>query len=498
MPFDDLIALDAGTLASLVSRRELSPIEIVDAALGAMERLDPLLNAFCTPAADQARETARDLERQIMQGEPVGPLAGVPVGIKDLVLTKGLRTTFGSHLYGDFVPEVDDIAVERLRAAGAIILGKTNAAEFGYGGFGHNPVFPTTRNPWNRDFTPGGSSAGSAAAVAAGICALALGSDGGGSIRLPASFTGLVGIKPTMGRIPLWPGCRDETLPGASGWELIEHYGPLSRNVADAALFLAVTAGPDPRDRLSLPDEGVAWRSAAEAVLPRGLRVAWCPRWAGLPIDPAILELTEAAVCRFERDLACVVEETPSPFGDLIEADRAIVALETDIVGLRKLAHGREHLLSPSVRELLVQKWTAETYTDAITARKGAVNAMTRFMARYDLLLTPTVPVAPFAIDRTGPGLIDGIPVADDAWTPSLYPANLTGQPAASVPAGWTAENLPVGLQIVGRRLDDSLVIMAAAAFERVQPWSDQHPEVSVWNDQTGSRHKSSNSRSTT
>jgi aspartyl-tRNA(Asn)/glutamyl-tRNA(Gln) amidotransferase subunit A len=406
----------------------------------------------------------------------------VPVGIKDLVLTKGLRTTFGSRLDADFVPEQDDVAVERLRAAGAIILGKTNAAEFGYGGFGHNPLFPTTRNPWNRELTPGGSSAGSAAAVAAGLCPLALGSDGGGSVRLPAAFTGLVGVKPTMGRIPLWPGCRDETLPGASGWESIEHYGPLARTVADAALFLEVTAGPDARDRLSLPDEGVGWRAAAQAALPKGLRVAWCPRWAGQPIDVEVLRLTDAAARRFERDLGCVVEETASPFGDLIAVDRAIVALETDITGLRALAQGREHLLSPALRGLLTASWTAQDFTDAITARKAAVNAMTRFMTNYDLLLTPTVPIAPFAIDRAGPGAIGGVAVADDAWTPCLYPANLTGQPAASVPAGWTTGGLPVGLQIIGRRLDDRLVMTASAAVERIQPWSHWHPNVSVWN----------------
>jgi aspartyl-tRNA(Asn)/glutamyl-tRNA(Gln) amidotransferase subunit A len=464
-----------------LKKREVSPVDIAEAAIAAMERLDPLLNAFCTPAPDQARAAARDLERRIARGEPVGALAGVPVGIKDLVLTKGLRTTFGSHLYADFVPEQDDIAVERLRGAGAIILGKTNAAEFGYGGFGHNPLFPTTRNPWNRELTPGGSSAGSAAAVAAGLCPLALGSDGGGSVRLPAAFTGLVGVKPTMGRIPLWPGCRDETLPGASGWESIEHYGPLARNIADAALFLAVTAGSDARDRFSLPDEGVGWEAAARAALPKATRVAWCPRWAGLPIDAEVLRLTEAAARCFERDLGCVVEETASPFGDLIEADRAIVALETDITGLRALAQGREHLLSPSVRALLSQNWTAQAFTDAITARKAAVNATTRFMAQYDLLLTPTVPLVSFPIDRAGPGTIDGIAVEDDAWTPCLYPANLTGQPAASVPAGWTKSGLPVGLQIIGRRLDDRLVVTASAAFERAQPWSDRHPDVSVW-----------------
>jgi aspartyl-tRNA(Asn)/glutamyl-tRNA(Gln) amidotransferase subunit A len=284
-----------------------------------------------------------------------------------------------------------------------------------------------------------------------------------------------------MGRIPLWPGCRDETLTGASGWESIEHYGPLARNVADAALFLAVTAGPDPRDRLSLPDVGVDWQGAVETRLPNELRVPWCPRWADLPVDREVLRIAAAAAMRFATDLGCLVEETESPFGDLIETDRAIVALETDIVGLRKLARNREHLLSPSVQALLTRRWDAEAFTDAITVRKAAVNAMMRFMTKYDLLLTPTVPVAPFVIDRPGPGMIDGISVEDDAWTHCLYPANLTGQPAASVPAGWTANGPPVGVQIIGRRLDDRRVIAAAAAFERVQAWNHRHPELSVW-----------------
>jgi aspartyl-tRNA(Asn)/glutamyl-tRNA(Gln) amidotransferase subunit A len=481
MSFDELAAKDAVTLARLVSARKLSPVETVGAAVAAIERLDPMLNAFCTTAIEQALEAARQLEDRIMRGEDAGPLCGVPVGIKDLILTKGIRTTFGSHLYADYVPTVDDIAVERLRAAGAIILGKTNAAEFGYGGFGHNPLFPTTRNPWNVALTPGGSSAGSAAAVAAGICPVALGSDGGGSVRLPAAFSALVGIKPTMGRIPLWPGCRDETLPGVSGWESIEHYGPLARTVADAALFLEATAGPDTRDRYSLPDEGVGWRDAAHAPLPQGLRIAWCPRWAGLPIDREVLEVAATAAHRFAQDLGCTIEETPSPVGDLTESVRAIVALETDITGLRRLAKGREQLLSPSLGALLTRKWTADEFTDAITNRKALVNAMTRFMEGFDLILTPTVPTTPFPVDRAGPGKIDGIRVEDDAWTPSLYPANLTGQPAASVPAGWTKDSLPVGLQIIGSRLADSMVVTAAAALERIQPWKHRHPKVSVW-----------------
>lgn len=478
---NDLAGLDALSLARLVRAKKVSPIEVAKAALVALERLDPHLHSFCTPAAEQALAAAHALEARIMRGEAVGALAGVPVGIKDLILVQGLRTTFGSRLYADYVPAVDDIAVARLRAAGAIILGKTNAAEFGYGGIGHNPLFPTTRNPWNLERTSGGSSAGSAAAVAAGICPLALGSDGGGSVRLPAAFCGVVGIKPTMGRIPLWPGCRDETLPGVSGWESIEHYGPLTRTVADAALFLSATVGPDPRDRWSLPDEGVRWNDAAAAAPRAGLRMAWCPRWANLPVDPEVLALSAAAARRLGDCIGGNLEETASPFGDLIGADRALIALETDMTGLRRMAAGREDQLSRPLRALLAMNWTARDFTDALTARKGAVNAMARFMESYDLILTPTAPLAAFPIDRNGPGAIAGVPVEDDAWSPCLYPANLTGQPAASVPAGWTRAGLPVGLQIMGRRLADELVIASAAAFERAAPWADRHPPTSIW-----------------
>jgi aspartyl-tRNA(Asn)/glutamyl-tRNA(Gln) amidotransferase subunit A len=475
----ELARLDAVTLARLVRHREVSPVETTAAAIAAMDLLDPQLNAFCTPAREAARLAARHLEARILRGESSGPLAGVPVAIKDLILTKGLRTTFGSRLYADYVPDVDDIAVERLKAADAIVIGKTNAAEFGYGGIGHNPLFATTRNPWDPTRTSGGSSAGSAAAVSAGICPLALGSDGGGSVRLPAAFCGVVGVKPTMGRIPLWPGCRDEALPGASGWESIEHYGPLARTVADAALFLSAVAGPDLRDRHSLPDDGVDWTAAATTRPPRSLRIAWCPDWAGLPVDPEVKRLTEAAAHRFSAATGSVIETVPSPIGDLIETNRAIVALETDLTGLRKLAAGREHLLSNSVRALLAKRWTAEQFTDAITARKGAVNAMARFMTRFDLLLTPTAPLTAFPVDRDGPGIVDGVPVEDDAWSPALYPANWTGQPAASVPVGLSRAGLPVGLQIVGRRLDDRTVIEAAAEVERhcaFNAW----PQISV------------------
>lgn len=470
----DYPGLDAGAVARLVQKRELSPVETVEAALDAVARLDGRLNAIPTLAADSARAAARDLEARILRGEAAGPLAGVPVVIKDLVLTRGIRTTFGSRLYADYVPAEDDIAVARLKAAGAIVIGKGNAAELGYGGFGHNPVFPTTRNPWDLELTPGGSSAGSAAAVAAGIVPMALGSDGGGSVRLPAAFTGIVGMKPTMGRIPVWPGCRDETLPGVSGWESIEHYGPLTRTVADATLFLAATIGPDRRDRWSLPDEVGEWASVQP--FPSGLRIAFCPTWGDTPVEPEVATVVAAAARCFASDLGAEVSETASPFADIVDANRAIVAMETDLTGLRRLAAGREEALSPGLRGLLARAFTAEQFTDAITARKGAVNAMARFMARHDLILTPTAPLAAFPIDRDGPGSIAGRTVADDAWSPCLYPANLTGQPAISVPAGFTRAGLPVGLQIIGDRLADRLVLAAAAAFAAARPFAERRP----------------------
>jgi aspartyl-tRNA(Asn)/glutamyl-tRNA(Gln) amidotransferase subunit A len=473
-------SLGAAEIARQVKAGLLSPVDVVETALSIQQRINTSLHAFCTPTPEAAKEAARTLEARIRRGHDVGALAGVPVAIKDLVSTKGVRTTYGSKLYEDFIPDADDIVVERLKAADAIVVGKTNTSEFGYGGFGHNPVFPTTRNPWNLSLTPGGSSAGSAAAVASRICPIAIASDGGGSIRLPAAFSGLVGIKASMGRVPVWPGCRDPRFPGVSGWESIEHIGPLARSVRDAALMLDVIAGPDSRDRLSIPNEGVGWTVAASQPLRKlGLKIAYCPDWGGIRVDRRVRALVDRAVRRFETDLDCVVTIEKTPIGDFIDCFRAIVALETDIVGLRALSAQRESDLSPSVRALLSKSWAAESFTTAITARKKAVQAMTQFMSHFDLLLTPTVPVLPFAADLAGPGMIESETVADDAWTPALYPANLTGQPAASVPAGWTDQGLPVGLQIIGRHLADRTVVAAAAAFEACQPWIEKLPIIS-------------------
>ena len=284
---NDICRMDAVTLAGKIRSKELSPVEVVDAELARMEKLEPRLHAFCTPTPDLAKETAKSIEQALMAGNEVGPLAGVPIGIKDLVSTKGIRTASGSVAYKDFVPEEDDIVVERLKNAGAIILGKTNVPEFGYSAVGHNPVFETTRNPWNTNLTPGGSSAGSGAAVASGMGPFAIGSDGGGSIRIPAAHSGLYGIKASMGRVPLYPGARDERYPGFSSWEGLEHIGPISRTVADSALMLSVIAGPDDRDRHSMPRAEFEWTECLNGDL-RGLKVAYSPDWGYAAVDSEV------------------------------------------------------------------------------------------------------------------------------------------------------------------------------------------------------------------
>jgi aspartyl-tRNA(Asn)/glutamyl-tRNA(Gln) amidotransferase subunit A len=410
-----------------------------------------------------------------MAGDAVGPLAGVPVAIKDLVLTRGIRTVSGCWAYADFVPDEDDIVVERLKAAGAIVLGKTNVSELGYSALGGNPVFGETRNPWNLERTSGGSSAGSAAAVAAGIGPFAIGSDGGGSVRIPASFCGLCGFKASFGRVPLYPGCRDERFPGVSSWESIEHIGPISRTVADSALMLSVIAGADDRDRHSRPSADLDWLAATSGDI-AGLRVAYSPDWGYAAVDPEVRTIVDQAVDVFARDLGCSIELVHPGFADARGAFRAVVALESDLVGMREMADRLGDRMTPSLRELLQHEWTAEEFTNAVKTRKALANVMWKFMRRFDLLLTPTLAVPAFSIGIFGPERIAGREAGPADWTPFTYPFNLTGQPAATVPAGWTAEGLPVGLQIVGRHLADETVLRASAAFEEAAPWADRWP----------------------
>jgi len=470
MPTDDLGWLSALELAALIREKSVSPVEVVDAALARIERLNPGLNCFCTVTAEEARDAALAAEAAVMTGEPLGALNGVPFSVKDLVFTRRVLTTGGSRLFADHVPEEDGVCVERLKGAGGVMLGKTNTPEFGHKGVTDNPLFGITRNPWNPALTPGGSSGGAGAAVAAGLGPLAVGTDGGGSIRIPASFCGIYGLKPSFGRVPQYPAFR--------GWELFSHTGPMTRTVRDAALMLDAMAGPDDRDRYSLPAAGGAsFLEACDAGI-AGLSVGWSPDLGHAAVDPEVLDLCTQAAVRFES-LGCHVEVVTPTWENPEEIFRVMAAAETHAAWGERLGEA-EGQLDRSLVALLRfgATITLDQYLRASHARHDLWTDVQRFLARFDLLITPTVAVAPFEVGRPGVKEIAGRAVSPLGWIPFTYPFNLTGQPAATVPVGFTAAGLPVGLQIVGRRHADRTVLAASAAYEAAAPWADRKPSL--------------------
>jgi Asp-tRNA(Asn)/Glu-tRNA(Gln) amidotransferase A subunit family amidase len=470
MARDELCWMPAAELASAIKRKRLSPVEVVRSALARIERLNPRLNAYVTVTAEQALRAARAAERALMRrGARLGPLHGVPFSTKDLVITKGVRTTFGTPLYADNVPTEDAPMVERLKAAGAIQLGKTNTPTFGWIGATHNLLFGITRNPWDLDRTPGGSSGGASAAVAAGLGPLAIGTDGGGSIRIPASCAGIFGLKPTFGRIPVYP-------PSAA-WSL-SHIGPMTRTVRDAALMMNACAGPDARDQASLPADGTDYVKALRGSL-KGLRAAWSADLGfAKVVDPEVRAACEKAARRF-RELGCRVEAVnpgwPSPKD----------CWETIFCGgiatrLAPYLPDRRSDIDPGLARIVegALRWPPTRYVQAWFDRLAWAEHVRRFFERYDLLLTPTIAAPPFEVGLDNIREIAGRPVEDYDWIPFTFPFNMTGHPAASVPCGFTAAGLPVGLQIVGRRFADALVLRAAAAFEEAAPWGERRPPL--------------------
>ena len=463
----ELIWRSALELRDLVRKKDVSPVEVTDAVLARLEAVDPALNAFCLVAADAARAAAREAEIAVVKGEPLGALHGVPLSIKDLLATRGLTTTGGSRLFAEHVPAEDAIPVARLRAAGAVILGKTNTSEFGHKAVTENPLFGVTRNPWDPALTPGGSSGGGAAAVASGVGPLALGSDGGGSVRIPASFCGIYGFKPSYGRVP-YAG-------GFPGWAHVSHVGPLARSVRDAALMLDVLAGADDRDRHSLPREAGSYLEACDADV-RGLHVAWTPDLGYAAVDPRVRVACESAAAAFEA-LGCHVEVVSPGWENPEDFFSTLIAAQLHAAWAERLPEA-EPLMDPTLVKLIRRgaPITASAYIRAVERIDAYWEEVRVFLERFDLLLMPTVAVPPFAAGAPPPREVAGARVSVLGWMPFTYPFNLTGQPAASVPAGWTDEGLPVGLQIVGRRHADGTVLAACAAFEAAHPWSERRP----------------------
>jgi len=467
---EELCYIPALEMAEAIRKREISCVEVVDAILERIEKINPKINAYCTVLTEGARQAAEEADEAVKQGKHVGPLHGVPVSIKDLIFTKGIRTTFGSKIFEHFIPKEDAIVVQRLKAAGAIILGKTNTCEFGYKGVTDNLLFGVTRNPWNLNLTSGGSSGGAGAAVAAGLGPLAVGSDGGGSIRIPSSFCGIFGFKPSFGRIPKYPA-----LPG---WETLDHNGPMARTVRDAALMLDIMAGPHDADRLSLPDEKVSYLKSIESK-PKGLKVAWSIDLGYAVVDPQVRTIVEKAVEVF-KGLGWKLHEARPNFGDPEPIFTTIILAETAAALIDAMGEWGEKIDPPLARLVEYGKDISATdYVKATFQRKEFWEKVYDFFKKYDLLLTPTLAVPPFPIEEgMGPVVIDGKDVSILDWMPFTYPFNLTGQPAASVPCGWTREGLPVGLQIVGQRFDDVTVLKAATAFEEASPWAQKRPPI--------------------
>ena len=469
MTRDELLRRSALELAAAIRAKQVSPVEVAEAALARIDALNPRLNAFCLVTPEVALRAAREAEIAVVKGEPIGPLHGVPVSLKDVISTKGIGTTGGSRLFAGVVPEEDAVAVGRLRAAGAVILGKTNTSEFGHKAVTDNPLFGVTRNPWNLELTPGGSSGGAAAAVASGLGPVALGTDGGGSIRIPAAFCGVYGFKPSWGRVPQYP-----SFPG---WEHLSVTGPITRTVRDAALVLDVIAGDDDRDRHALPREAGSYVEACDEEV-KGLHVAWTPDLGYATVDPRVLAACENAAAEFEA-LGCHVEVVNPGWEDSEEIFRTIVAAQF-------YAHWSDHLpaqeseLDPTFVKFIRRGGavSAREYVLAMDRVRAYWHEAQTFLARFDLLLTPTVAVAPFGATERPPREIAGREVSVLGWMPFTFPFNLTGQPAASVPAGVTDDGLPVGLQIVGRRNADRTVLAASAAYETACPWSERRPTM--------------------
>lgn len=467
---DELCREPATRLAARLRAREVSAREVLAAYVDRIERLDPSINAIVTFVPELALARAAVADEAIARGELLGPLHGLPIAHKDLVQTAGIRTTFGSPIYADNVPDEDDLLVTRIRDAGAILLGKTNTPEFGAGSHTFNPVFGPTRNPWDPARSAGGSSGGAAAALAAGLLPIADGSDLGGSLRNPAAFCGVVGLRPSPGRVPSWPSSHPT--------DSLSVEGPMGRTVGDVALLLSTMAGPDPRIPISLPDEGASFVPPL-APSPSGLRVAFAPAADGrMPFDPAIVATIEhhEDTC---RELGWTIEIA---FPDLTGAREVFLAF-------RGRSYARElAALLPGERDrikatVLWDVGRGLALTPELLARATEIHAAIRarvaaFFERFDLLVLPTTQVLPFPVEVEYPTEVAGVPMTMYLdWMESCWSITVTGCPAISLPAGLVA-GLPVGIQLVGPPGGDLNLLRAAAAFEAAAPSIGAPPGV--------------------
>ena len=463
-----MIEPDALALARQIRTKAISPVAVVDAVLRRIEALQPTVNAFITVTADEARDAARRAETAVMAGEELGPLHGVPFSVKDLLFTKGTRTTMGSFIFADQVPAEDAVPVRRLREAGAILIGKTTTPEFGHKPLTDSPLFGATRNPWELSRTAGGSSGGAAAAVATGQGPLALGTDGGGSIRIPAACCGVVGLKPTLGRVP--------HIHQADLFSSTSYIGPMARTVAEVAACFDVVVGFDAADPYSRPEPA----DDPRGIEVRGLRVGWLPRVGNRLVDGEVLAACEAAVRHLESRGARV-EMVEEDFAALEEA--FLVVLQGGLagrVGPHMAKFGDK--VAPSLKQTVEggTRWSAVDWARAAGQRTALYRRVHALFQRFDVLVSPTISRPALAVDHDAfaPISIGGEPAGSirGAWYPYLWPFNLSGHPAISLPCGWSSDGLPIGLQIVGPWYADRRVLALAEHLERERPCARPMP----------------------
>jgi amidase len=456
---DDLCFLSARELLRRIRAKEISAAEVMAAHLARIELVNPQLNAIVTLHADEATADARRADEALARGEELGPLHGLPVAHKDLFVTRGMRTTFGSPIFKDFVPAVDSIIVERQRRAGAISIGKTNVPEFGAGSQTFNTVFGNTRNPYDVSKTCGGSSGGAAVALACGMVPLADGSDFGGSLRNPANFCNVVGLRPSIGRVPQWPSY--------DAWDTLAVSGPMARTVDDVALFLSVLAGPDARDPIALADGGERFGGPLERDF-SGTRVAWSTDLGGLPVDPAVTAAIVAQRTAF-TDLGCELEEA-SP--DLRGAEAAFQTLRGvsfvnhfgDLMDKHPGAFKDTIVWNVGIGRAL----TGSQVAAAVQLRSQIFTRMHEFMQRFEFLIAPVNQVPPFPVEQPYVTEIAGVKMENYLdWMRSCTAITVTGHPSISVPCGFTPDGLPVGVQIIGRYRDERGLLQFAHAFEQ-------------------------------
>jgi aspartyl-tRNA(Asn)/glutamyl-tRNA(Gln) amidotransferase subunit A len=471
----DLAYTSAAELAALIARRAVSPVEAVDVVLDRIEKTQPTLNAFITVCAEEARAAAKDAEAAVMRGDTLGALHGVPFAVKDLVNTAGVRTTFGSWALADNVPSADSPAVARLKAAGAILVGKTATPEFGHKCFTEAPLFGRTANPWNLSRTPGGSSGGAAAAVAAGLGPIGIGTDGGGSSRIPAACCGIVGFKQTLGLVP------HDLTPDGFGNQ--SHITPMTRTVMDTALMLQAMAGPHPCDPHSL---GLAVPDFVAAARPEGdlkaVRIAWRPLLGNTLLSREVREACERALSAF-AELGAIVELVDDVFTSTEPIWLILTQSFWNARFRRYVAQFGNRMSDTLLRQMdNGAGHTAVALQEAMFERTRVFRDIQGWFRPYEIVATPTLSRTALAIDHDffAPIEIDG-QVADTvrkAWYPYTLPFNLSGNPAVTMPCGFGADGLPIGLQLIGRHLGDAHLLRAAALFEQARPWEAARPQI--------------------